>query len=179
VNFIQLCEEVGEWSMKNFGEQSPENPAEGFIEELGEFCHAHLKMKQGIRGTQEEHQAAMADAIGDATIYLADFCYRAGFLEILKRNDFLLQENFPSYFDKDDEGSSIVNFIYKTVSAIGSLLENWLDGFYTNDHIGIALGYLYFVCMRNNLNLNECVVTTWTQVKQRNWKQNKLTGVAE
>jgi NTP pyrophosphatase (non-canonical NTP hydrolase) len=42
-------------------------------EELGELSHAFLKKHQGIR-MDEDHDAAMVDAIGDFIIYLAGFC---------------------------------------------------------------------------------------------------------
>jgi NTP pyrophosphatase (non-canonical NTP hydrolase) len=49
-------------------------PALGVAEEAGELCHAILKMSQGIRGTKQEHRAAVEDAVGDICIYLMDLC---------------------------------------------------------------------------------------------------------
>jgi NTP pyrophosphatase (non-canonical NTP hydrolase) len=43
------------------------------MEELGELAHAHLKQEQGIR-SNEDHDAAARDAIGDVVIYLMDYC---------------------------------------------------------------------------------------------------------
>jgi NTP pyrophosphatase (non-canonical NTP hydrolase) len=45
-------------------------------EELGELSHAFLKKHQRIR-MDEDHDAAMVDAIGDLVIYLAGFCNAA------------------------------------------------------------------------------------------------------
>ena len=42
----------------------------GCIEELGSCPDSHLKRKQGIRGTPEEHDTAAKDAIGDVIVYL-------------------------------------------------------------------------------------------------------------
>lgn len=74
----QLQREVGEWAEKNFGKQIPTRPFLGVVEEVGELSHALLKKDQGIRGTAEEHDAGICDAVGDIMIYLADFCYRSG-----------------------------------------------------------------------------------------------------
>lgn len=41
---------------------------------VGKLSHAFLKREQGIRGTKEEHDAAIKDAVADILIYLCDFC---------------------------------------------------------------------------------------------------------
>jgi hypothetical protein len=67
----RLIEERDEWVGRNFGHSDgPGDSIIGVMEELGELCHAHLKAKQNIRGTQEEHKAAGQDAVADLTIYL-------------------------------------------------------------------------------------------------------------
>lgn len=63
-----------EWAQYNFPNRKPYQPLLGVSEEVGELCHAHLKLEQGIRGTPEEHQAAKEDAVGDIIIYLIDYC---------------------------------------------------------------------------------------------------------
>lgn len=78
LDFSMLQSEVGEWSRKNFPNNTPDNPFLGLVEELGELAHALLKTKQGIRGTAAEHEAAAKDAIGDLLVYMADFCERKG-----------------------------------------------------------------------------------------------------
>lgn len=72
----RLQREVGIWARRNFPTAEPVDPLLGVCEESGELCHSFLKRKQGIRGTPEEHFAAMSDAVGDIVIYLADFCAR-------------------------------------------------------------------------------------------------------
>ena len=71
--------QVADWSRRNFGEDPDHKhrPLLGVSEEVGELCHAHLKAEQGIR-TNEDHQAAKIDAVGDILIYLADYCTRNG-----------------------------------------------------------------------------------------------------
>lgn len=70
--------EVKEWSLVNFGNHSSIESLLGLQEEVGELSHAYLKRKQGIRGTQEEHNIAIKDAVGDLCIYLMDFCNEEG-----------------------------------------------------------------------------------------------------
>lgn len=67
-----LQNEVSKWADHNFGDKR--DPFLGVVEEVGELSHAILKRKQGIRGTKEEHEEAIIDAVGDIVIFLADFC---------------------------------------------------------------------------------------------------------
>lgn len=87
-----LQAEVAAWSERNFGDQPSVNPLLGIGEELGELTeeadhvsslililgrlhHAYLKRYQDIR-SNENHSAAIRDAVGDIIIYLLDFCHR-------------------------------------------------------------------------------------------------------
>jgi len=74
----QIQKEQAEWSAHNFPNKKPHQPILGVAEEVGELAHAYLKMEQGIRGTKEEHSAAMKDAIGDCCIFLMDLCNQMG-----------------------------------------------------------------------------------------------------
>lgn len=76
LTFEQLQSQVKEWAEYNFPNATPYQPLLGLVEEVGELAHAHLKAEQGIRGTAEEHHAAKIDAVGDAIVYLADYCWR-------------------------------------------------------------------------------------------------------
>lgn len=69
-----LQREQAEWARRNFGEQPAWCSVVGAMEELGELAHALLKSQQGIRGTDEEHRAAAADAVADVIVFLAGFC---------------------------------------------------------------------------------------------------------
>lgn len=71
-----LQAEIAHWELRNFGGQPAVNPLLGVVEEVGELCHGHLKMAQGIRGTHEVHEAAIDDAVGDIIIYLFNYCSR-------------------------------------------------------------------------------------------------------
>jgi NTP pyrophosphatase (non-canonical NTP hydrolase) len=76
LTFDVFEDEVALWSRQNFPNNMPYHPLLGLVEEVGELSHAFLKSEQGIRGTKEEHHAAMVDAVGDILVYLADFCSR-------------------------------------------------------------------------------------------------------
>jgi NTP pyrophosphatase (non-canonical NTP hydrolase) len=56
--------EVGEWALRNFGEQSSYRPVLGMMEELGEFCEARDRFD--VKN--------MRDAIGDIGIYMLHYC---------------------------------------------------------------------------------------------------------
>ena len=74
----KLQKEMAEWQNLNFPGREPWMPLLGVGEEVGELNHAYLKMRQGIRGNSEEHQAAMIDAVGDTIIFLMNFCSDVG-----------------------------------------------------------------------------------------------------
>ena len=82
VNLREIQAQQKAWAEYNFPSSVlPEKfwvPLLGAGEELGELNHAALKMYQGIRGTEEEHRAAMSDAVGDLGIYMMDFCNKMG-----------------------------------------------------------------------------------------------------
>ena len=78
MSLSQMQKEQLEWAKRNFDNQRPYQPILGATEEVGELAHAYLKMEQGIRGTKEEHVAAMKDAVGDCVIFLMDLCNQMG-----------------------------------------------------------------------------------------------------
>lgn len=62
------------WKLHNFPASDDRDQLLGIVEELGELAHAILKLRQGIRGTPAEHEAAAKDAVGDLFIFLTNFC---------------------------------------------------------------------------------------------------------
>jgi len=78
LNLTKFQKEVEKWASKNFGRKHSYHPLLGVVEEIGELCHAHLKQEQGIRGTIAEHDDAIKDAIGDAVVFLANYCALRG-----------------------------------------------------------------------------------------------------
>jgi NTP pyrophosphatase (non-canonical NTP hydrolase) len=79
VDLDDLQAEIFSWQTKNFGDQPAHRSFLGVVEEVGELAHAILKHEQAIRGTPEEHVAAKKDAIGDAMIFLLNYCSAHGY----------------------------------------------------------------------------------------------------
>lgn len=73
-------QEHDEWVRKNFPMSigKPEDALLGLVEEVGELAHASLKQRQNIRGTFEQHEADMRDAVGDIFVYLCSYCNAKG-----------------------------------------------------------------------------------------------------
>ena len=78
MNLAQIQKEQEEWAGRNFTNRKLHQPILGATEEVGELAHAYLKMEQGIRGTRQQHEVAMKDAIGDCVIFLMDLCNQMG-----------------------------------------------------------------------------------------------------
>lgn len=79
MDLTALQNEHAEWMRRNFPDREPWMQLVGVQEELGELSHAHLKMSQKIRGTEEHHRASARDAIGDIVIFLAGYCTDNGY----------------------------------------------------------------------------------------------------
>jgi NTP pyrophosphatase (non-canonical NTP hydrolase) len=73
-----LQNERNDWVASNFPGDMVEDSIMGAVEEMGELAHHWLKMKQGIRGTEEEHIDGMLDAVADAVIFLAGVASHLG-----------------------------------------------------------------------------------------------------
>lgn len=71
--------EQTEWAEYNFPDQKDYQPLLGAFEEVGEIARAHLKMEQRIRGPKKIHKVKKMDAVGDAIVYLANYCHQSGF----------------------------------------------------------------------------------------------------
>lgn len=70
--------ELHKWKMQNFADSTGRDQFLGVVEEVGELSHALLKMKQGIRGSEEQHIAEAKDAVGDILIYMFNMCSEFG-----------------------------------------------------------------------------------------------------
>jgi len=63
------------WVDYNFPDQPGYQPLLGISEEVGELCHAHLKVEQGIRGATDLQKR---DALGDIFIYMMSYANAEG-----------------------------------------------------------------------------------------------------
>jgi NTP pyrophosphatase (non-canonical NTP hydrolase) len=109
LDFHELQLQQFAWVNHNFPDQL-EDPLRqddsfiGMVEELGEIARSILKLRQGIRGTEEKWLRERKDGVGDLVIFLCSFCNSYG------------------------------------------------------------------------LSLQECVETTWAEVRERDWKKYPTTG---
>ena len=71
MDFKTIQKKQNKWQKINFPNTKNYQPLLGVVEEVGELSHSHLKMEQGIRGSEEGHIAKIKDAIGDIVIFLA------------------------------------------------------------------------------------------------------------
>ena len=80
MHLSQLQSERRAWVERNFPGTSGLNESIlGMTEELGELAHAVLKRHQGIRGSAEEHSAAIEDAVCDLIIFACGVADAEGF----------------------------------------------------------------------------------------------------
>lgn len=175
IDWAQLIKERDEWVARNFPPIPREIPGNdsilGCIEELGELTHGFLKLKQGIRGTPEEHNAAMRDAVGDLIIYL---------LGVMSANcrPKTIQ---PTHVN----GVSAEDCIYGIARQVGAVsfyaYMHSLDG----QNAGVTswefsvnriLGHCKMFCDFQGWDFERIVMTTWDHVKQRDWVKHRAEG---
>lgn len=161
--FETLQEEVGEWSIENFGDQPDVNPYIGTGEEAGELAD---RINLNENPNEEE-----IDAIGDVLVYLADFCARRGL------------DMQAAYDDAEHRSPTHENFFREWTAARGQLERSILkrrQGIRLDeDRVGdeaeqeavsrIICCLQYFATERG-YTLNECVQAAWyDEVIDREW----------
>ena len=152
------------WSLKNFGEHPSWHPLMGIMEELGELAHAFLKREQGIRGTREEHDAAIKDAIGDVMIYLMDFCSCEGVVTTYVASNHDPREAHAALFALQHQlGSMTADQFADRSDSLG-------------DRATTFVHTLARFCTTQNLDLLTVVNETWDRVSKRDWTKNKVDG---
>lgn len=67
----QIDNEIHDWATRNFPNTDRVVSALGLAEEVGEFCRAVLKQKQGIRGSYAAWDDEIKRELGDIYIKLA------------------------------------------------------------------------------------------------------------
>ena len=138
----------------------------GICEEAGELCHAQLKKEQGIRGTIEQHDAAMKDAVGDIMIYAINYLsgIDAQISPINPRED----------VEPFDDDKRIRDCIFTIFNIVGRIVG---DVTKENSRLVHQLaGQLNYFCAVKEWNLEEIIRETWREVGQRDWKQFPETG---
>lgn len=78
LSLVRLQVELSAWQDYCFPDATHEDCLFGVVEEVGEAAHAHLKGKQGIRGSREAMEEKGKDAAADALIFLLQYCSKKG-----------------------------------------------------------------------------------------------------
>ncbi len=173
---IELIRQVGEWSLKNFGETGGKDY--GIAEEIGEAIHCVLKRNQNIRGFNDKavFDVHFADALGDCIIYLADWCYARNAIFSFIRNGVNI--------DGKANERLIINSLLQTTASMlshndviyGDEIEQGLSGAYNVLAQRICTGCEYWAHFYD-LDLTLIVSSTWESVRERDWKKHSSTGV--
>ena len=160
-----LQESLYDWQTYNFGEQATEITLLGICEEAGELCHAQLKLEQGIRGSTEEHEAEIIDAIGDIMIYVLNYMSGLGekISAIAARQDVRVTEN-----------QNLIRVSVFTVFRKVASLEGERTNMSGVQNIIMTLGYLSAL---KGWDLEAIIRRTWAKIGQRDWKQFPETGL--
>jgi NTP pyrophosphatase (non-canonical NTP hydrolase) len=172
IDWATLIAERDEWVARNFPPYEGQIPGNdsilGVMEELGELAHAHLKAKQGIRGTQAEHDAAAKDAIGDITVYL---------LGVMSAHMDPKNIGLPRTAYTPDTAEQTLFRLGSWVGILSGFAEipgqefnNW------NLTVNNILQYLEAYCTYRYWNYEDIVMDTWGHVKERDWNKHREDG---
>lgn len=174
IDWAQLIKERDEWVARNFppipGEVPGNDSVLGCIEELGELTHGFLKLKQGIRGTPEEHNAAMRDAVGDLIIYLLGVMSAHGGKMRGKYSLAITPEECLFLLSTDIGVLSYYNL--RMMGKSPALQHHW------EGTIGNIVANAKRFCELQVWDFEEIVTTTWDHVKQRDWQKHRAEGAA-
>ena len=122
----------------------------GVAEEYGEFCHARLKLAQGIRGDESKHVAALRDAIADMLVYL---------MQIATAKEVIVRKLCGNQINtRKDYGPFIIWPDAETAARIEAVV--------------LLAGDIGF-------DAEECLRATVPIVLARDWKNHKIDGVSE
>jgi len=171
----RIAEETKKWRDVNFPGFLPGDQLLGVIEEQGELSHAYLKAKQGIRGTQEEHDAAGQDAVGDCIIYLL------GYMDNMRLTPTqVLGRSLP-----DRRVDNADNAIFDLANRVGRLARWEVDSSHSDNRwrevkgrvCGEILRSLEAYCLHRGWDVVNCTQDAWDEVKERDWLKNKQDGL--
>jgi len=171
IDFEQLSQEVGEWSVEQFGADQPAwYAAKGAVEECGELIHSDLKRDQGIRLDDDDvGNDAERDAVGDIVIYLADAMYRAEKTVELWDDSNYSQTKDGALSDVARHTSTLYNEMERGVNQ-----EIW------DNHVKEIVGSLKAYCDFNEYDFGRCVYEAWNgEVSDREWDAEITHGDSE
>lgn len=151
-DYEQLVAQRNPWIAHNFPDTDPAETYVGVVEELGELAHAHLKQRQSIRGSHEEHIANGKDAIGDMIVYLLGCMNEAGMPRVFSAHPFQPQDEL----DND--------FIFRLAIAVGGLVGR--KSVYDIEQV---IRYCEEYCHMRGWDYEAIVRETWAEVSKRDW----------
>lgn len=147
--------EVGEWALRNFGEQDSHRPLLGIFEELGEYAAARDQLDRD----------SMRDAIGDIGVYLLHYCSIRG-------------------WSASELWDNRVGPTGTDMGVIRSLSHHHLKGaqnirggaakhdYYQKHELSMLLWRLDQASIDVGGDFLCILYNTWEMVKQRDWKKN-------
>jgi hypothetical protein len=153
LNFAQLQFEVGEWSRRNFPNNTRTHPLLGIIEEIGELDAAV--------GAED-----INDAIADAVIYLADYC---------SRNSLTVPSSYEGNLEIHQILGDLCHYHLKGEQGIRHSPEEILT--LKENSVARLLEWLRLQCEFDE-SFDRIVLQTWAKVSQRDWRKNKVDGFA-
>ncbi len=175
LDWATLIAERDEWIAKNFPPGPDDIPGNnsilGCIEELGELAHAHLKRKQGIRGTPEEHDAAAKDAIGDITVYLLGVMSAHRWDHLYDPPGLIISDSAEQVlFELSFEMGFLGRFAGVTANATDEMWHMTINN---------IIHYLQDFCHHRGWDYEQIVMDTWGHVKERDWNKHREDGAAK
>lgn len=163
----KMISAVGQWAEYNFDFRCPEL---GIVEELGEFAHARLKGLQGIR-PESSTKEKMQDALGDAAIFLFDYCFLHDY-KLIEVELSKLKFDYSSENPRDP----IFN-LGNCVRNTGLLLTGGFMFFETR--VNLIWIQLNEIAISLNWDLTSIIQKTWNEVKTRDWRKFPTNGKDE
>lgn len=189
-----IQQEQKKWEEENFGCQPAWRPAFGMFEEIGEAAHSFLKRAQGIRGSVEEHNRNLADAIGDTLVYLCGYANRRDFdlAELLAFSPPRAPQAMRGFPEMSEE-EVLVKLMRDVFIRVGRFMEaddqlplNWcvgMPGVTGSAYLSITNAIVLLVDDLCSLSIGvlgttaqECLELAWGEVKARKWKANPKDG---
>lgn len=167
--------EAWTWTQKNFPGQTPWQPLLGVCEELGELSDAYIEAMSGNDFGETK------DAIGDAAIFLVNFCSHV-------KIDVASALALPASTPPDRHA---YRTILRAVAGCGAIVHAYLKdtqgirgggpGNRAKMEGGIRnlIANLSAICTTIGTTLEQVVAETWDVVKQRDWTKNPLTGATD
>lgn len=165
MDWPKLIAERNEWVAKNFAQDNGLETTFGVFEEYGELVHHYLKQMQGIRGTREEHDEGMKDAIGDMTVYLLGVMNASGL------NSFSTDSH-------DYVGMMLDRCVLEMPTHLAALTRPYLNlgiglmGW----HMGQLIKWMASFCKLQGWDYEIVVMSTWNHVKKRDWTKHREEG---